>query len=173
NRWILAKVATQGSDRTDPLWDPHLASFSRVYALAASGANLYVGGFLWPGIGGQNRSSLAKIATSRRAPADPEWVADTDGYVYSLALSGTNLYVGGGFTSVQGVAITNLAKVSAQARGALDTNWMASILLSCPNCGTYDGAVRALAIVETNLFIGGDFTNIGGLARQHLAKVSA
>ena len=66
-----------------------------IYALAAIGDTLYVGGG-FGGISGQIRHDFAAIsATSGIAST---WNPDPDGVVWSLTASGSTLYVGGGFS---------------------------------------------------------------------------
>lgn len=79
-----------------------------------------------------------------------------DGVVYAVVTAGTNVYVGGAFTSAGGVATKNLARWD----GAL---WHAV-------GGGVEGTVRALAVDGTSLWVGGDFTKAGGQTANGLAK---
>ncbi len=81
-----------------------------------------------------------------------------DGTVWSVGASGTDVYVGGGFTRPGGVAASNIAKWDG-------SNWAA--LGSGVN-----GTVRALAISGTDIFAGGWFTEAGG-APANLPRRSA
>lgn len=169
NRTNLAKLAIQGSDAPDPGWDARMDDtfgLSGVSALAISGTNLFAAG-AFSYVGGTNRANLAKLSTSS-GDADSQWQADTSGNVNSLALSDTNLFIGGEFSAVKGVNRTNIAKLSASGSGAVAT-WDASIAETGTAFGS--GRVDALALAGTSLFVGGYFTNIGGVARNGLAKV--
>ncbi len=69
------------------------------------------------------------------------------------------LIVGGRFDAVNGVPRQNIARLRLD--GTLDTNWN-------PNA---DGEINALAIYDTNIYVGGGFTVIGGTNRAFLAKL--
>ena len=69
-----------------------------------------------------------------------------DGTVYALATDGRSLYVGGDFTSVNGVARRGLAKLNLTT-GAVDPNFDARL----------DGRVREAVFVKGRLIIGGIF----------------
>jgi hypothetical protein len=77
-------------------------------------------------------------------------------YVWALAVSGTNLFVGGQFTSAGGVSATNIAHWNG-------TSW------SAVGSGV-NGAVLALAVSGTNLFAAGAFTMAGGVLVNHIAQ---
>lgn len=77
-----------------------------------------------------------------------------EGTVYTFAVSGTDLYVGGSFYSVNGLTdYHNLAKFTL-ATGDLDETFLPDI----------DGAVYALIVAGTDLFVGGSFTSVGSAA---------
>ncbi len=74
-----------------------------------------------------------------------------DGTVYAAVPDGSGGYfIGGDFQSVGGVERSNLAHMNAD--GSLDGAW---------NPGATGGAVRALQVMGTYLYVGGDFTSIG------------
>jgi hypothetical protein len=137
----------------------------RVSAIAVSGTTIYIGGQFThvKDLGGvsQARAHLAAVdaATGSLLP----WAPSTDLPVDALAVSpaGT-VYVGGEFTTVNGVARSRLAAVDGVS-GALGA-W---------NPGA-DATVRALAVSGVNgrLYAGGDFKNVAGAARTRLAAFS-
>jgi len=67
--------------------------------------------------------------------------------VWAIVASGTSLYIGGAFTSVNGVARRGLAKVNATT-GAVDTAF---------NAGIASGMVTEAALVSGRLIISGTF----------------
>jgi hypothetical protein len=76
--------------------------------------------------------------------------------VNAFAVSGNNLYVGGFFTSVSGIAATNIAKWDG-------THW--SALGSGLN-----GPVTALAVSGGDVYAGGWFSTAGGIAATNVAQ---
>src|ERR1019366_9234965 len=76
--------------------------------------------------------------------------------VSALAVSGTNLYVGGYFTIAGAVAATTIAKWDGNAWYALGS-------------GVND-TVYTLAVSGTNLYAGGSFSTAGGVPAANIAK---
>jgi hypothetical protein len=130
-----------------------------VSALAVSGTNLYVGGsFTTAGAGGIGISLIAKWDGSN-------WSALGGGIgglssqlpsVEALAVSGTNLYVGGFFTSAGGVSATNIAQWNGSSWSALGSG--------------VNGYVYALAVSGNTLYAGGNFTTAVGTAANYIAQ---
>ncbi|TAE17898.1 MAG: T9SS C-terminal target domain-containing protein [Bacteroidetes bacterium] len=143
------------------LWNPNPDGVSYVYVLLLSGTDLYVGGD-FTSIGGQSRNSIARLSTTGTGVADATWNPnpDTQG-ISSLALSGTDLYVGGGFTSIGGQSRNNIAKLSTTGTGVADATWNPH-----PN-----GVVSTLVFSGTDLYMGGYFESIGGQVRNHIARI--
>jgi hypothetical protein len=161
----IAKLST-GTGIVDPTWDPNASGSVNALAVSDSGTDLYVGG-LFSGaasIGGQARSGLAKLSTTGTGAADATWDPSPagGGSVSALLLSGSDLYVGGSFTSIGGQARSGLARVATTGAGAPDTTWN-----PFPSSG-----VRAMALSGTDLYVAGDFSIIGGQARFKLAKLT-
>jgi hypothetical protein len=101
---------------------------------------------------------------------------NTRGTVFATALSedGDTLYIGGKFDLVREnppdvpgarVRVSNVAAIDV-ATGAAIPTWTPQV--------TGDGAVvRSLAVKDGKVFIGGNFSAVGGEPRQNLAAVSA
>lgn len=85
------------------------------------------------------------------------------GVVNSLAIQGDGqILVGGSFTNVNGNAIANLARLTAD--GAVDVNFP---LGSGPN-----GAVRSVGVHRLGkIYIGGDFTTVNGSPKNRFARL--
>jgi hypothetical protein len=81
-----------------------------------------------------------------------------NGPVQALAVSGNDLFAGGGFTTAGGGSANRIAKWNG-------TNW--STLGSGMN---QFGYVRALTVSGNDLFAGGHFTRAGGKASAYLAR---
>ena len=130
-------------------------------ALAVSGSNLYVGG-VFTKAGGIAATNIAKWNGS-------SWIALGTGVsyelfdysgVYALGVSGSNLYVGGGFTRAGGIAAANIAKWNG-------SSWSA---LGLGIDGPAFPAVYALAVSGSDLYAGGDFTAAGSVTANSIAK---
>jgi len=79
--------------------------------------------------------------------------------VETMATDGTQIFVGGSFTSVAGVARNRL--------GAVDLTGNALPWITGAN-----DTVLALAVNGTDLFVGGRFTTLGGQSRSRLGEVT-
>jgi RHS repeat-associated protein len=165
---FVSLPATGSTPEHDPLY-PEVAGndFSgnsgssaqaSVRAVASDGAGgWYIGGdFRY--VGGTRRERLAHIRAN--GSLDPYWNPGADGTVYAIEVSGTNVYVGGEFSTVKGEARSGLAKLTGTDAN-VDQTFDPS-----PN-----QAVRALHYDNGNgtLYVGGDFTWIAGQSKQRLA----
>ncbi len=132
-------------------WNPNLRDANQVFAIAVSGSTVYAGGSFTTA-GGQHRLNLVALDASTGAATG--FVADTDwpsGYVRALAVQGSTLYVGGDFTSINGVTRNYLAALDATT-GAV-TSWQPSV----------SGRVQAIAASATTVYVGSGFgTTYGG-----------
>jgi len=165
----LAAIST-ATELATP-WNPGADATVRSLAVSPDGARVYVGGdFLI--VDGQVRRRLAALlATSGAATAwnpdiDPTLVTGSGVYALVLAANGDTLYVGGEFTDIDGQPLPRLA--------ALDTSQTTAGSIADPLWSPApNGTVRALSLSydETMIYVGGDFTNIGGLARANVAKL--
>jgi hypothetical protein len=123
--------------------------------------SLLVAGEFWKA-GQQVRTHLLRIKPD--GTLDPDWKPQANGFVYTLAQDvDGSVYIGGVFTTINGVARNRLARLSGSGTGALDALW---------NPGA-DGPPMALVVLPgTGLFVGGSFQHVGGLTRSNIAKVS-
>ncbi|GAB1444045.1 hypothetical protein MASR2M39_28900 [Ignavibacteriales bacterium] len=148
----------------DPDWDPGING--SVYTLAINGSSIYAGGTFinvnttsTPAV----RKYLAKFTTSSPAIVDPDWNPNLNDFVLVLKISGSSIYAGGNFTTVNGDLTTRnrLAKFPLSGTATVDPDWNPDI----------NGTVRAIASAGSFIYAGGDFTNVnGGTIRNHLAK---
>jgi hypothetical protein len=161
-----AQVAHSGLIRLKPdgtidgAWAPQIQG--SVSALALDGPNLFVGGSFVK-VNGITRVELAKLSIADGS-LDATWDPGATDEVRALAVSGSSLFVGGRFAgagSIGGANRDRLAKLDTSS-GAVDP-WDAAVV------GT---EVDALAISGNQLIVGGNFFGVGGMARNHLAKVS-
>jgi trimeric autotransporter adhesin len=141
-------------------WDP--AADGVVYSmLATPNGTLMIGG-AFTTVGGAYRNALAEV--DRVTGLATGWDAAIGGtygsrWVFSLALSGRNLYVGGQFTSIGGQNRKNLAMLESDT--GMATAWD-------PQCS---GSVVALAMGSGQLYAGGSFLKVGGVAHPYLAAI--
>jgi hypothetical protein len=160
-------------------WNPNLTpSFPLmtlpVYAMSAAGGVVYVGGS-FSSVGGQARTDLAALdpttgaATSWNPGATS--VFPENGHVTALLASDTSVYVGGSFTSLAGSSEHYLGAISASSGAA--TSW--SPLVTAPGSATEHGAspVAALALAGSTVYVGGNFTGLGGQTRTGLAALDS
>jgi hypothetical protein len=150
-----------------------------VYSIIRSGDYIYVGGKFTrarSAVSGGKAFAATNIARfdADTGVGDPTWTpdvtgADTATTVYALAAAGGNIWVGGHFNAVDGVARRNLAAVSEDT-GSVDPK----VDLPVGSTNT-SNRVRALMVSETSpqkVYVGGTFTTIDGQNRPNLGAVS-
>ncbi|MDH7516218.1 MAG: hypothetical protein QHI48_10140, partial [Bacteroidota bacterium] len=123
-----------------------------VEAMAFADGNLYIAGYFEPheGMGG-----TAVLRRERNA-----WyivAENVSGTVGALWASGEDLYIGGAFDSLGGIASRNIAR------------WNRRRLMFSPLGSGMDGAVTALATGGVQVFAGGEFSEAGG---EHAAGIA-
>lgn len=107
------------------------------------------------------RQNIARLVPGTYA-LDQTWSVNVGGEVNAVAVAGADLFVGGNFTTVQGLPRTRLAKLVA-ATGALDAGWLP----------TADAPVRNLAVDSNGrLYVAGDFTLLSTTARSGLGRLA-
>jgi hypothetical protein len=123
-----------------------------VRAVAVSGADIYIGGdFTAVGAGGAVVPGVNYIAKWNGS----SWSAlgqGLNGIVRTIAVSGTDIYVGGDFTNVGGgTAVSGLNRI-AKWEGS---SW------SALGQGL-NNSIKTIAVSGTTIYAGGDFTGVGG-----------
>jgi PQQ-like domain len=98
-------------------------------------------------------------AAITRNPADTP--SSADGRVENSVQIGSDLYIGGLFTTVGGAPHTHLAALDA-ATGAVDPDFTVDV----------NGEVTSLATDGSTLFIAGSFTSVEGVARTNVAAIN-
>ncbi len=138
-----------------------------VYALAPGPDCVYAGG-AFTNLNGAPLFGLAALNPVSGALLDQFAFTATYGsskpVVRCLLPTDTELYVGGLFTAVSNKTARALAAVDLVTAFPLDF---------APNVGRSSQSVFALALADTTLFVGGDFTEVGGTTRNRLAAVDA
>jgi hypothetical protein len=87
------------------------------------------------------------------------------GTVRAIAAKKGTIYAGGSFTQINRVSCSKVA--------ALDPATGAVITRFSKNQGTVNGSVWALAVSDSTLYLGGDFTTVDGSPRNYLAAMNA
>jgi hypothetical protein len=114
---------------------------------------------------------LSTAAMAQAAPVGvhpvPSW--QTNGRVNTIVVSGSTVYLGGQFTSVRPAgAPAGTGEVARNHVAAVDLT-TGALLPWNPNT---NGTVRVLRLSGSNVYLGGSFTQVGGVGRQRLAAVS-
>jgi hypothetical protein len=78
--------------------------------------------------------------------------------VNTIAVSGSDIYVGGGFTTVDTVVANNIAKWDG-------TSWSA-----LGNGNGLNSSILAIAVSGNDVYVGGSFTTAGGVVANGIAK---
>jgi hypothetical protein len=119
-------------------------------------------------------SSAQEASTSSTLNPAPDETWMTNGIVYSVIRHGNYIYVGGKFSRVrsavsggQRFAATNLARFYADS-GVGDPTWTPDVT----GADMTKTHVSELAVVGENIWVGGTFGAVDGIARRNLAAVS-
>jgi hypothetical protein len=132
------------------------SSANRVLAIAGRGNEVFVGG-TFTNVAGINVSNIARWDGAN-------WSAMGFGFdasVGALATTPNAVYAGGGFTNVIGPPATFTVNHIARWNGV---NWS-----SLGGGVNVNGTVNAIATSGNNVYIGGTFTNAGGVTANRIA----
>jgi hypothetical protein len=151
-------AAVRASDGVATSWDPTpiVNGASSIRALLVTGSAVWVGGDFHLGNGQETSLAALDPTTGAVTSASPT----VDGEVDALALDGSTLYLGGGFTSVDGQARQDLAAIDLGS-GTV-TPW---------NPNPDPGGVSTVAASGSTVFAGGSFKTVGGVSRDGLAAI--
>lgn len=150
-------AAIDGTSGALTAWDPN--ADEEVYDLDFMGSDLLVGGD-FDNIGGQVRHNIAALNTSSgNATTWNPNLGGNNSYVNTIAVSGSAVFIGGGFTSVGGQTRNRIAAISATSGTPLPWN---------PNA---DAPVGCIVISSSGVIVSGVFSNIGGQARNRIAAL--
>ena len=133
----------------------------RVNASVADGA----GGFYIAGdftrVGDVERDGMARVLQNGTVDPNfaPDFTFNNSGGIRAISRVGTNLYIAGSFTHVNGTARANVAKLDP-ATGAPNTTWAPTV-----------GGVETILATASRVYLGGTFTTLNGTARKRLGAV--
>lgn len=160
SRQYILRLQADGS--LDAAWHPSANGVISALATNAAG-DVYAGGF-FGAFDGVARTYLAKLAGAD-GTVDATWNPQSNGSVNTLAVdTDGSVYVGGGgFSTIGGQSRNYLAKLAGSGTGAADAAWNPAA----------NNSIYAFALDGAgNLFVGGDFTSIGGQSRNRVAKLT-
>lgn len=145
-------------------WNPDLDSFSSVQAIAVDETNnrILLGGDIYS-IESTTVNNLVAV-NDTTGTFDPAWLPEPDYTVYDLIISGSDIYVGGGFSTIDGQSRSGIARLNSD--GSLDTGFTADVSGGL-------STVETLVLNGSQLYLGGSFSTIQSQTRQNLALVSA
>jgi uncharacterized protein (TIGR03437 family) len=133
-------------------------------AIAVSGSDVYVGGDLSEADGGPEDGGVLASRIAKWNSSTNTWSAlggGLNGTVFTIVVSGNDVYVGGNFSQAgSGVA-------SRVARWSTVTNTWSALGTSANN-GVI-GSVRAIGVSGSLVYVGGIFTTAGGIPANNVA----
>jgi len=179
----IAKLSAAGAGAADAAWDPNPTQIyisgvgpGTVDCLALDGSgHVYVGG-RFDHIGGLQRVCIARIASGGTGAADPSWDTIANGEVVALAVDGSgNAYVGGVFSIIGGEGIPGLAKIAFDSFSYVDSIWAPLTWAPEFSVGQVtNNPINALAAdASGHVYVGGNFTSIGGQTKTGFALLSS
>ena len=158
----VSSLAAFDGDGSRRVWSPTLTDAARpprVFALAADGNQLYVGG-KFATVDGQARTGLAAFGFDGQLAAWAPRLAGSLPSVSAMVFHRNVLYVAGDFSSIEGQDRSGLAAFGAD--GPLRT-WAPTIM---------EGWTTSLAADDGVIYVGGKFKEIEGQHRLNVAAVS-
>ncbi|MBV9787080.1 MAG: hypothetical protein JOZ51_02820 [Chloroflexi bacterium] len=157
----VARLLADG--RVDPTFDAGDGPNDGVFALTTQPNGKLVIGGAFTQMNGIARNGIARLNPNGALDSTFSPGSGANDWVKTLALQRDGkLVIGGQFTQVDGVPRAYLARL--QANGALDTTFAASSGL--------DETVWTVAVQpDEKILLGGVFSHVHGVPRQHLARV--
>ncbi|MCX6388641.1 MAG: hypothetical protein NTX07_07930, partial [Solirubrobacterales bacterium] len=161
-----AHIKSDGS--LDANWNPNVSG--AVYAIAVSGSSVYLGGSFTGANsinGSTTRNCAAKVDTTN-GTVDSSWNPNVNGRVSTIAVDGSNVYLGGLFNaanSINGNITRNYAAKVDTTNGTVNGTWN-------PNLNS---SVTTIAVSGSSVYLGGSFSGAnsinGNVTRNYAAKV--
>lgn len=149
-------------------WNPDVEG-GWVRAIAVDGSRVYLGGY-FRSVGGQPRSGLAAVDRATGVPT--QWnPAGNASEVFAIEIEGQAVYVGGQFYVMDGQLRALLAAFDRLTNDLLPWSWVVERIPECNHCDN-GPFVRALAVADGRLYLGGSFTHVDGIARAGLAAIN-
>lgn len=156
----MARIGWTGANDST-FANPQLTGW--VYGLAVQTNGQYIAGGDFTSAGGGSQAKLAKINTNGTIDGSFAPTFNAGGWVQAVAIQPDGkIIIAGGFTTVNGVTRTRVARLNAS--GSLDTTFNA----------TADELVSVVALQsDGKILIGGAFENVGGQPHPALARLNS
>lgn len=151
------------SDGSLTSWNPHLTisgEAGNVAAIAVVGKKVFLGGASFDMAGDSSRNNIAAVDTGTAAVLS--WypgMASSNENIYTMAVDGSTLYVGGSFSQIGGTARNNIAAFDTSS--STPTSWNPDL----------DSSPDAISISPAEVYLGGFFQTVGGITRYSIAAV--
>ncbi len=161
----IARINLDGS--LDASFDPGVGADDFISSIALMPSGQMIIGGAFTAFDNTPRTSLARLNSdgSLDTSFDPG-VPGINGTVWAVAVqSDGKVLIGGDFTSVNGVARGHVARLNTN--GSLDTSFD-------PGPNAPNGTINALTLTSRGtIIIGGQFSSIGGLSLQNIARLNS
>lgn len=165
----LAKLIVGPTLTLDPAWNP--APENGVNALLVDDRGDLIVGGAYNFISGEYRGGLAKVAGTGAGALDPVWRPLPNSFISDLAPGPAgSVIVAGYFSQIGGQSRTRLAKLDTSGTGRADPSWNPAAAWSTATSGE---SIYALASTPEHVYVGGRFSQLGGLSRCCVARISA
>ncbi|MCA9392326.1 S8 family serine peptidase [candidate division WWE3 bacterium] len=152
-------IGTYVNSQTGALSEFPVIDSGVVYASVADGTGGILVGGSFSKSGDIDLNNIVHVLSD--GTIDTNFKPNVSGAVKSIAISGNDVYIGGSFTSVNGVTRNRMAKLSL-VDGGLDSTFN-------PNANQ---TVNTIAVASDGLYVGGVFTTLGGEDRDYFAKIN-
>lgn len=139
-------------------------SSGTIYSIVISGTNIYIGGSFLNAGDDVDADYIARCTSSGCGSLTSGYTLLKNGYVYSMAMSGTRLYIGGNFGNVWNDSLRNYIAYWDTSNSSLN---------SLASGSQFDNSVVKV-FVDTiggidNVYIAGNFTYGGGVSAPYAA----
>jgi trimeric autotransporter adhesin len=134
-----------------------------VYAIAANGEKLYVGG-KFTHLGPDTLAYLATFDVQTETWAEVPGQFSEGASIRALINSGDYLYVAGTFNTIDNLPSRNVARLHVPTQ-----TWEA---LGSGNTKGVNNSVHAMVVDDGYLYVGGQFTQAGGLSASRIARLN-
>jgi len=159
---LAALNATTGAATA---WNPNVSG--SVFSIVPSGGTVYIAG-PFGSVAFQNRPRIAAVDAVTGAPTDWNPPAP-DNNLDVVAVSDGIVYVGGSFTYIGDQSHSGIATLDAES--GLATYWNPTVFGNVPPENGHPAYIHALALNGSTVYIGGEFTYVGGRPQENFAAI--